>query len=250
MSLVGADDLRKMQEEEARKLQRKRAQMLREEAAAGLALDAEAPEEEPEPEDEPPWAGPGPTGGPSPTGPAALGGGGAPVRTAKAERRQQERLRMQSPELGEPPAPERALSPAERRALEAEKRALWRAARMKSLEQDALRAQMVLSRSQDGRGKRGPLERLAEAPSPAPTPSPTPPEDLGPQRSPAPGRLSPGLEELSCLEPSPSPSPQEEDGEVALVLLGRAPAGAEDTTPCSGRRPLRPGRRGLGPVPS
>lgn len=53
-------------------------------------------------------------------------GGGAPVRTAKAERRHQERLRVQSPE---PPAPERALSPAERRALEAEKRALWRAAR-------------------------------------------------------------------------------------------------------------------------
>lgn len=46
--------------------------------------------------------------------------------------------------------------------------------RMKSLEQDALRAQMVLSRSQEGRGVRGPLERLAEAPSPAPTPSPTP----------------------------------------------------------------------------
>lgn len=52
--------------------------------------------------------------------------GSAPVRTAKAERRHQERLRMQSPEL---PVPERALSPAERRALEAEKRALWRAAR-------------------------------------------------------------------------------------------------------------------------
>lgn len=50
----------------------------------------------------------------------------APVRTAKAERRHQERLRVQSPEL---PVPERALSPAERRALEAEKRALWRAAR-------------------------------------------------------------------------------------------------------------------------
>lgn len=46
--------------------------------------------------------------------------------------------------------------------------------RMKSLEQDALRAQMVLSKSQEGRSKRGPLERLAEAPSPAPTPSPTP----------------------------------------------------------------------------
>lgn len=50
--------------------------------------------------------------------------------------------------------------------------------RMKSLEQDALRAQMVLSKSQEGRGKRGPLERLAEAPSPAPTPSPTPLEGM------------------------------------------------------------------------
>ncbi|XP_033011966.1 protein scribble homolog isoform X10 [Lacerta agilis] len=54
---------------------------------------------------------------------------GAPVRTAKAERRQQERLRMQSPELLS--AQERKeLSPAERRALEAEKRAMWRAARL------------------------------------------------------------------------------------------------------------------------
>lgn len=52
---------------------------------------------------------------------------GAPVRTAKAERRHQERLRMQSPELlgGQ----DKELSPAERRALEAEKRAMWRAAR-------------------------------------------------------------------------------------------------------------------------
>lgn len=52
--------------------------------------------------------------------------------------------------------------------------------RMKSLEQDALRAQMVLSKSQEGRSRRGPLERLAEAPSPAPTPSPTPVEGLWP----------------------------------------------------------------------
>ncbi|XP_039320376.1 protein scribble homolog isoform X5 [Saimiri boliviensis] len=278
VSLVGADDLRKMQEEEARKLQQKRAQM-REVAEAGagarLALDGEAlGEEEPE-DEEPPWAGPSPTAGQSPVSPPPPGGG-APVRTAKAERRHQERLRVQSPEL---PAPERALSPAERRALEAEKRALWRAARMKSLEQDALRAQMVLSRSQEGRGTRGPLERLAEAPSPAPTPSPTPVEDLGPQTSTSPGRLplsgkkfdyrafaalpssrpvydiqSPDFaEELRSLEPSPSPGPQEEDGEVALVLLGRPSPGAmgpEDVALCSSRRPVRPGRRGLGPVPS
>uniref|UniRef100_A0A8C6E9S5 Protein scribble homolog n=1 Tax=Moschus moschiferus TaxID=68415 RepID=A0A8C6E9S5_MOSMO len=174
VSLVGADDLRKMQEEEARKLQQKRAQMLREAATDTGPPEADAPEDE-EPEEEPPWAGRGPTAeglGPASPTPQA---GGAPVRTAKAERRHQERLRVQSPEL---PAPERALSPAERRALEAEKRALWRAARMKSLEQDALRAQMVLSKSQEGRSKRGPLERLAEAPSPAPTPSPTPLEGL------------------------------------------------------------------------
>ncbi|XP_029059348.1 protein scribble homolog [Monodon monoceros] len=232
VSLVGADDLRKMQEEEGKQ-------------PTGLG------------------------GGAPPQG------GGAPVRTAKAERRHQERLRVQSPEL---PAPERTLSPAERRALEAEKRALWRAARMKSLEQDALRAQMVLSKSQEGRSKRGPLERLAEAPSPAPTPSPTPLEDLGLQTGTSPGRLalsgrkfdyrvfaalpssrpvydmqSPDFaEELRSLEPSPSPGLPEEDGEVAMVLLGRpspGPAGPEEVALCS-RRAVRPGRRGLGPVPS
>ncbi|XP_059983630.1 protein scribble homolog isoform X13 [Lagenorhynchus albirostris] len=303
VSLVGADDLRKMQEEEARKLQQKRTQMLRE--AAGDAADAgrpegEAPEDE-EPEEEPPWAGRGPAAGLGPASPPPQGGG-APVRTAKAERRHQERLRVQSPEL---PAPERTLSPAERRALEAEKRALWRAARMKSLEQDALRAQMVLSKSQEGRSKRGPLERLAEAPSPAPTPSPTPLEDLGLQTGTSPGRLalsgrkfdyrvfaalpssrpvydmqSPDFaEELRSLEPSPSPgelagaapgAPRgpgahqltpcprrpglpEEDGEVAMVFLGRpspGAAGPEEVALCSSRRAVRPGRRGLGPVPS
>ncbi|KAF4017744.1 hypothetical protein G4228_009560, partial [Cervus hanglu yarkandensis] len=275
VSLVGADDLRKMQEEEARKLQQKRAQMLREAAADTVCPEADAPEDE-EPEEEPPWAGQGPAAeGLGPASPPPQGGG-APVRTAKAERRHQERLRVQSPEL---PAPERALSPAERRALEAEKRALWRAARMKSLEQDALRAQMVLSKSQEGRSKRGPLERLAEAPSPAPTPSPTPLEDLGPQTGTSPGRLalsgrtfdyrvfaalpssrpvydmqSPDFtEELRSLEPPPSPGLPEEDGEVAMVLLGRpspGSAGPEEVALCSSRRALRPGRRGLGPVPS
>ncbi|XP_074208801.1 protein scribble homolog isoform X5 [Camelus bactrianus] len=371
VSLVGADDLRKMQEEEARKLQQKRAQMLREVVAAadaGLAPDGEAPDDE-EPEEEPSWAGQGPAAGLGPSSPP-LQGGCAPVRTAKAERRHQERLRVQSPEL---PVPERALSPAERRALEAEKRALWRAARMKSLEQDALRAQMVLSKSQEGRSKRGPLERLAEAPSPAPTPSPTPLEGpcvfgvgVGGRAQPAartspdthflslqtsvprpaplqdawpclggslttgrlqpcllpglsmtcrywallallqdiPGQLlspfrcachpalshlppllQPGLsrdpprsrgwfqaglwwspdqpfspsqspdfaEELRSLEPSPSPGLLEEDGEVAMVLLGRPSPGAigpEEVTLCSSRRAIRPGRRGLGPVPS
>uniref|UniRef100_A0A3B4F0H9 Protein scribble homolog n=1 Tax=Pundamilia nyererei TaxID=303518 RepID=A0A3B4F0H9_9CICH len=157
--------------------------------------------------------------------PAYPGESAAPIRTAKAERRHQERLRMQSPELAV--APDKDLSPAEKRALEAEKRAMWRAApygleedvrqyeqdlakrlyqarvrasqgtaaapqpptssstsssaasqlRMKSLEQDALKAQMVIAKSRDGK-KRGTLDQLTESPSPAPTPSPTPMESV------------------------------------------------------------------------
>lgn len=44
---------------------------------------------------------------------------------------------------------------------------------MKSLEQDALKAQMVIAKSRDSK-KRGTLDQLTESPSPAPTPSPTP----------------------------------------------------------------------------
>ncbi|XP_059369639.1 protein scribble homolog isoform X13 [Carassius carassius] len=157
----------------------------------------------------------------------------APIRTAKAEHRQQDRLRMQSPELAV--AMDKELSPAEKRALEAEKRAMWRAARpcgleedvrqyeqdlakrlyqsrvraslssaaalpnsccssscqprMKSLEQDALKAQMVIAKSKEGK-KRGTLDQLSESPSPAPTPSPTPMEDISPGTVTSPGRPS------------------------------------------------------------
>uniref|UniRef100_A0A3Q3F918 Protein scribble homolog n=1 Tax=Labrus bergylta TaxID=56723 RepID=A0A3Q3F918_9LABR len=166
--------------------------------------------------------------------PVYPGESAAPIRTAKAERRHQERLRMQSPELAV--ALDKDLSPAEKRALEAEKRAMWRAAPygleedvrqyeqdlakrlyqarvrasqgtaeppqpptsstsssaasqlMKSLEQDALKAQMVIAKSRDGK-KRGTLDQLTESPSPAPTPSPTP-MDLSPRGLTSPGRLS------------------------------------------------------------
>ncbi|XP_034718408.1 protein scribble homolog isoform X4 [Etheostoma cragini] len=166
--------------------------------------------------------------------PVYPGDSAAPIRTAKAERRHQEKLRMQSPELAV--ALDKDLSPAEKRALEAEKRAMWRAARpcgleedvrqyeqdlakrlyqarvrasqaaapqpptsssssaasqlrMKSLEQDALKAQMVIAKSRDGK-KRGTLDQLTESPSPAPTPSPTPMEELSPRGVTSPGRLS------------------------------------------------------------
>ncbi|XP_053571461.1 protein scribble homolog [Bombina bombina] len=255
VSLVGEDDLRKMKEEEARKIQLKREQLLREEEE-GVAADAsprtagpstptsvfiEGVEYKVERLDGGSLSSsltglsqtdsqrnsledafrieqrPSSMSGLNPVYP---GGSevGAPIRTAKAERRLQERLRVQSPELTEQ---EMQLSPAERRALQAEKRAMWRAAstledsikqyeqslakklyqsrqlrpqspddsRMKSLEQDALKAQVVIARSKEGR-KRSTLDQLAESPSPAPTPSPTPLEDYSPRLLTSPGRLS------------------------------------------------------------
>ncbi|XP_029448134.1 protein scribble homolog isoform X11 [Rhinatrema bivittatum] len=273
VSLVGEDDLKKMKEEEARKLQQKREILLREEEeedtvrqkpdpstqssvfiegveykieridgrsrhspVSGISqLDGRAGSQRNSLED-----GyrsdqrPSSMSGLSPVYPGT-GDTAAPIRTAKAERRYQDRVRMQSPELLT--AQEKDLSPAERRALEAEKRAMWRAAsaledsikqyeqdlarklyqsrqrgpvqgarpgqvpstvqnsisgghsRMKSLEQDALKAQMVIAKSKEGR-KRSTLDQLAESPSPAPTPSPTPLEDYSPRSVTSPGRLS------------------------------------------------------------
>ncbi|XP_023805924.1 protein scribble homolog isoform X11 [Oryzias latipes] len=179
--------------------------------------------------------------------PVYPGESAAPVRTAKAERRHNERLRMQSPELAV--APDKDLSPAEKRALEAEKRAMWRAARpleedvrqyeqdlakrlyqarvraaqgatpqpptssseappqlrMKSLEQDALKAQMVIAKSRDSK-KRGALDQLTESPSPAPTPSPTPMEDLKPRGFTSPGRLSAPIKKFDYRQFAAIPS--------------------------------------------
>ncbi|XP_063995434.1 protein lap4-like isoform X3 [Diachasmimorpha longicaudata] len=66
------------------------------------------------------------------------------VRTAKAERRFKEKLIQEG--LISDDDEESSLSPAEQRALRAEKRAAWRQARLKSLEQDALQAQMVIKK--------------------------------------------------------------------------------------------------------
>ncbi|XP_076239706.1 scribble planar cell polarity protein isoform X7 [Calliopsis andreniformis] len=66
------------------------------------------------------------------------------VRTAKAERRLKERLVQEG--LISDEDEESHLSPAEQRSLRAEKRAAWRQARLKSLEQDALQAQIVIKK--------------------------------------------------------------------------------------------------------
>ncbi|XP_067258237.1 protein scribble homolog isoform X13 [Chanodichthys erythropterus] len=164
----------------------------------------------------------------------------APIRTAKAERRHQDRLRMQSPELAV--AMDKELSPAEKRALEAEKRAMWRAARMKSLEQDALKAQMVIAKSKEGK-KRGTLDQLSESPSPAPTPSPTPMEDISPRAVTSPGRLSPGAGDDVRFMDDASSNP---DPEVPV-----ATSALEEMALYSNKRKLRQGRRSLeAPVPT
>ncbi|XP_025030477.1 protein scribble homolog [Python bivittatus] len=175
---------------------------------------------------------------PSPAGMSPSGARGGecrvPVRTAKAERRHQERLRGQSPEFLA--AQQKELSPAERRALEAEKRAMWRAARMKSLEQDALKAQMVIAKSKESK-KRGTLEQLAESPSPAPTPSPPPLGDGGSRVAVSPGRLS--LPEKKFLYREfaaiPSSKPVYEiqtlDGRESCKRLGSSVRQDHDGTP-------------------
>ncbi|CAL8293812.1 unnamed protein product [Lota lota] len=185
----------------------------------------------------------------------------APIRTAKAERRHQERLRLQSPELAV--AQDQDLSPAEKRALEAEKRAMWRAARMKSLEQDALKAQMVIAKSKEGK-KRGTLDQLTESPSPVPTPSPTPMEELSPRGVTSPGRLSVSSKKFDYRQfaaiPSSKPvydiqSPDMVDeprfiddgtnSPVAAVNPEEVDAGLEEMALYSNKRKLRPGRHSL-----
>ncbi|XP_056155367.1 protein scribble homolog isoform X10 [Lampris incognitus] len=212
----------------------------------------------------------------------------APIRTAKAERRHQERLRMQSPELAV--ASDKDLSPAEKRALEAEKRAMWRAARpygleedvrqyeqdlakrlyqarvrasqgsagapqppttsssqlrMKSLEQDALKAQMVIAKSREGK-KRGTLDQLSESPSPAPTPSPTPLEELSPRGVTSPGRLSPGMaDDMQFIDDGASNPVPTANPEMEVPAPPPATSALEEMALYSNKRKLRQGRRSL-----
>ncbi|XP_037277317.2 protein scribble homolog isoform X3 [Rhipicephalus microplus] len=72
------------------------------------------------------------------------------VRTLKAERRLQERQLQQFGEETNEGTRHLGLTDAEQRALEAEKRAAWRQARMKSLEEDAVQAQAMLAHMTEG----------------------------------------------------------------------------------------------------
>ncbi|KAF3428251.1 hypothetical protein E2986_07943 [Frieseomelitta varia] len=86
------------------------------------------------------------------------------VRTAKAERRLKERLIQEGIISDEDE--ESHLSPAEQRALRAEKRAAWRQARLKSLEQDAIQAQIVIKKMNemmDTTNKTDPMQDSTDA---------------------------------------------------------------------------------------
>uniref|UniRef100_A0A8C9XT67 Protein scribble homolog n=1 Tax=Sander lucioperca TaxID=283035 RepID=A0A8C9XT67_SANLU len=128
VSLVGEDDLKKMREEEE-DLAKQVAQM---KATGKVLLDGVEYNVEPVSSPSQHCATP-PSYNVTPPSycgssgliPVYPGDSAAPIRTAKAERRHQDRLRMQSPELAV--ALDKDLSPAEKRALEAEKRAMWRA---------------------------------------------------------------------------------------------------------------------------
>ncbi|KAK3546311.1 hypothetical protein QTP70_025693, partial [Hemibagrus guttatus] len=95
--------------------------------------------------------------------PVYPGESAAPIRTAKAERRHQERLRVQSPELSV--ATDKDLSPAEKRALEAEKRAMWRAARPYGLEEDVRQYEQDLAKRLYQARVRASLDSAAAPPS-------------------------------------------------------------------------------------
>ncbi|XP_064651888.1 protein scribble homolog isoform X5 [Lineus longissimus] len=68
---------------------------------------------------------------------------GPPVRTIKAERRRSNEMKTSVESVGG--GGDKSLTP-EERVREAEKRAEWRAARMKSLEEDAIKAQLVIAK--------------------------------------------------------------------------------------------------------
>ncbi|PKU40155.1 hypothetical protein llap_9545 [Limosa lapponica baueri] len=205
VSLVGEDDLKKMKEEEARKLQQKRTLLLEEEAEEE-EMAKQAPEVSVQSSviiegveykierlsgrsSQSPATRPSEvnensssqrnsleegikaeqrTNSMSGLSPLYLGAGDAvaPVRTAKAERRHQERLRMQSPELLS--GQEKELSPAERRALEAEKRAMWRAARSSALEDSIKQYEQDLARRLYQSRQRAPAPGAGPAPMPSP----------------------------------------------------------------------------------
>ncbi|XP_033109060.1 protein scribble homolog [Anneissia japonica] len=95
------------------------------------------------------------------------------IRTAKAERRYYDKLKSEGLSTDDSVnSEEGGLSPAELRSIQAEKRAAWRAARMKSLEDEALQAQIVIAKSREleqiGKRVDNQVDELSILPPPKP----------------------------------------------------------------------------------
>merc|ERR1712110_1391526 len=106
--------------------------------------------------------------------PALLSSGSHMLHTAKGERRFRDKVEREG--IDNLPEEEQAaiaealdenLSPAEKRSMEAERRAAWRKARLKSLENDAIQAQMVIQKMSEMTTQESSddLDPISESPS-------------------------------------------------------------------------------------
>ncbi|KZS11124.1 Lap4 protein [Daphnia magna] len=136
-SFLSEDEVNKLKQEEERKI----ANLTSEQLLNLSRLDDVDEEDEDEAEADEPHVEPVAVAVTVTTAPSAQHP--SIVRTAKAEKRLKDKLTREGLELSEE---EKMLSPTEQRALQARKRAAWREARLKSLEQDAMQAEMVIKR--------------------------------------------------------------------------------------------------------
>ncbi|XP_006821778.1 protein scribble homolog [Saccoglossus kowalevskii] len=152
IALVSQEDLAKMREEEDKKMM-----SMSQEELLRYQRDIESPVTPSERNEDNSFNRSGDSLNASITSFSSISSTPSEVRTAKAEKRYFERLKHEgavSPSNSSMTSVtseecERSLSPAEMRALQAEKKAAWRAARMKSLDEDAMKAQMVIAKSQE-----------------------------------------------------------------------------------------------------
>ncbi|KAK3567493.1 hypothetical protein QTP86_019966, partial [Hemibagrus guttatus] len=169
--------------------------------------------------------------------PVYPGESAAPIRTAKAERRHQERLRVQSPELSV--ATDKDLSPAEKRALEAEKRAMWRAARPYGLEEDVRQYEQDLAKRLYQARVRASLDSAAAPPSTCSSSSQPRMKSLEQDALKAQmviakskeGRKRGTLDQLAespSPAPTPSPTPMEDFSPRSVTSPGRLSPDATD----------------------
>merc|ERR1719266_565251 len=182
-SFLNTDELAKMKEEEERRISQHLASLTSSETAFEVEKAQDKTLEDVEAMDDM-------IKNPSvrkASAPALLSSGSHMLHTAKGERRFRDKVEREG--IDNLPEEEQAaiaealdenLSPAEKRSMEAERRAAWRKARLKSLENDAIQAQMVIQKmselvtsdspiddldDESSEGQQGPLSSISENPA-------------------------------------------------------------------------------------